>query len=309
VKYGTYTGYGTDFYETTEGVAEIVNLAIALGRPILVEGEAGCGKTRLAYSISTELGLGHPTVLRIKSTTQAKDLLYRFDALRRLQEVQNPALAHRASFVYPYISLQPLGRAIQEGRPRVVLIDEVDKADIDFPNDLLDVLDEFVFDIEDLPQEESERCEHEHGFSRTVRSVGGQRPIVVITSNREKQLPEPFLRRCLYLELVFPKDEPLLAKIVRKNMGADLERVSEELLKAAVRKFLEVRNKAIAIGADQKTPATSELIDWIKALYWRGQGPEQIEKGKLRPPYWQMLFKTMADLHAYEAQTAEAQTA
>jgi MoxR-like ATPase len=304
VNYRTYTGHGTDFYETTDAVAEIVNLAIALGRPILVEGEAGCGKTQLAHSISIELGLGHPTVLRIKSTTQAKDLLYRFDALRRLQEVQNPALAERASFVYPYISLQPLGRAVHEGRPGVVLIDEVDKADIDFPNDLLDVLDEFVFDIEDLPQEESERCMREHGFSRRVRSVGGLRPIVVITSNREKQLPEPFLRRCLYLELVFPKDELLLGKIVRKNIGADMKPLSEELVKAAVRKFLEVRSKAIAVGADQKTPATSELIDWIKALYWRKQRPEQIETGDLRPPYWQMLFKTMADLHAYEAQTA-----
>jgi MoxR-like ATPase len=258
VKHRTYTGRGTDFYVTTKAVAEMVNLAIALGRPILVEGEAGCGKTQLAYSISTELGLGHPTVLRIKSTTQAKDLLYRFDALRRLQEVQNPALAERARFVYPYISLQPLGRAIQEGRPCVVLIDEVDKADIDFPNDLLDVLDEFVFDIEDLPQEESERCMREYGFSRTVSSAGGLKPIVVVTSNREKQLPEPFLRRCLYLELVFPKDEILLSKIVSKNMGADLERVSEELVKASVRKFLEVRNKAIAVGADQKAPATSE---------------------------------------------------
>lgn len=308
MKYKRYRGNATDFYETSEAVAEIVNLAIALGRPILVEGEAGCGKTQLAYSISAELGLGQPTVLRIKSTTQAKDLLYRFDALRRLQEVQNPALAKRASFVYPYISLQPLGRAIQKGRSCVVLIDEVDKADIDFPNDLLDVLDEFVFDIEDLPEEESERCKREHGFSRTVSSTGGQRPIVVITSNREKQLPEPFLRRCLYLELVFPSDELLLGKIVRKNMGGDVERVSQELVKAAVRKFLQVRNKAIAVGADQKTPATSELIDWIKVLYWRGQQVEQIDKGELRPPYWRILFKTMADLRAYEAQTEEAQT-
>jgi MoxR-like ATPase len=304
VKYQTYTGRGTDFYKTTDAVAEIVNLAIALGRPILVEGEAGCGKTQLAYSISTELRLGHPTVLRIKSTTQAKDLLYRFDALRRLQEVQNPAFAERASFVYPYISLQPLGRAIQEGRPCVVLIDEVDKADIDFPNDLLDVLDEFVFDIEDLPQEESERCAREHGFSRRVKSVGGLKPIVIITSNREKQLSEPFLRRCLYLELVFPEDELLLGKIVRKNMGADLAHVSEELVKAAVRKFLEVRFKAKAVGADQKIPATSELIDWIKVLYWRRQKPEQIAKSELRPPYWQTLCKTMSDLHVYEVQTA-----
>jgi MoxR-like ATPase len=224
--------------------------------------------------------------------------------LRRLQESQNQNLAARASFVYPYISLQPLGRAIQAGHPTVVLLDEVDKADIDFPNDLLDVL-EFAFDIEDLPDEESAQCARERGFSRTVRSVPGLRPIVVITSNREKQLPEPFLRRCLYLELVFPNDELLLTKIVRKNTGVGPERLSEELIKSAVRKFIEVRGKAIAVGADQKPPATSELIDWIKVLHWRGQEPEQIAKGELRPPYWEILFKTKADLHAYKAQTAD----
>jgi MoxR-like ATPase len=305
VNYRAYPGHNTAFYETTSAVADVVNLAISLGRPILVEGEAGCGKTQLAHSISSELGLGRPTVLRIKSTTQAKDLLYRFDALRRLQESQNPKLAARASFVYPYISLQPLGRAIQAGQPGVVLLDEVDKADIDFPNDLLDVLDEFTFDIEDLPDEESEQCARERGFSRTVSSVRDLRPIVVITSNREKQLPEAFLRRCLYLELVFPSDEVLLTTIVRKNIGVDPERLSEELVQIAVRKFIEVRGKAIAIGADQKPPATSELIDWIKVLHWRGQESEEIAKSDLRPPYWEMLFKTKTDLHAYKAQTTD----
>src|SRR5215472_9445537 len=124
MSYGTYTGRGTDFYETTPPVAETVNLAIRLERPLLVEGEAGCGKTQLARSIAVELGLGEPIAIRVKSTTEAKDLLYRFDALRRLQEVQNKRLADRAAFAYPYITLQPLGLAIQAGRPAVVLIDE-----------------------------------------------------------------------------------------------------------------------------------------------------------------------------------------
>lgn len=304
MSYGTYTGNGTNFYETTSAVAEVVNLAIALGRPILVEGEAGCGKTQLARSVAVELKLGEPVSLRIKSTTQAKDLLYRFDALRRLQEAQNPKLGSQAMFVYPYISLQPLGLAIHQGRQSVVLIDEVDKADIDFPNDLLDVLDEFVFDIEDLPEAENDACMRERGFGRRVRSAGGGKPIVIITSNREKQLPEPFLRRCLYLELMFPKDEALLSKIVRKNIGSESGRLPEDLIRSAVRKFLEVRDQALAVGADQKPPATSELIDWVRALYWRGERAESVTAGALQPPYWRLLFKTMSDLRTYEARTS-----
>jgi MoxR-like ATPase len=300
--YGTYTGRGTDFYETNEAVAETINLAIQLERPLLVEGEAGCGKTLLARSISVELGLGEPIAIRIKSTTEARDLLYRFDALRRLQEVQNPRFEEHAAFVYPYISLQPLGLAIQVGRPSVVLIDEIDKADIDFPNDLLDVLDEFAFDIEDLPEAESGRAEERWGFGRHVRSDTGVRPIVVITSNREKQLPEPFLRRCLYLQLEFPDDEALLASIVRKNLSLDPRSLSEELIRAAVGKFLEVRKKAQAVGADQKLPATSELIDWIKILTWKGHTPGTVGSSDLQPPYVELLFKTAADLRAYRAQ-------
>jgi MoxR-like ATPase len=300
--YGTYTGRGTDFYETTEDVAETVNLAIRLRRPLLVEGEAGCGKTQLARSISVELELDEPIAIRIKSTTEARDLLYRFDALRRLQEVQNRRFEERASFIYPYISLQPLGLAIKAGRPAVVLIDEIDKADIDFPNDLLDVLDDFAFDIEDVPQAESEQARERLGFGRHVSSDSDVRPIVVITSNREKQLPEPFLRRCLYLQLKFPEDEGLLARIVRKNLSVDPRSLSEELIHAAVEKFLEVRERAQAVGADQKLPATSELIDWIKILTWKGLTPGTIGGSGSQPPYVELLFKTAADRLAYKTQ-------
>jgi MoxR-like ATPase len=303
MSYRAYTGHGTDFYETTDAVAETVNLAIKLQRPILVEGEPGCGKTLLARSIAAELKLGEPIGLRIKSTTQARDLLYRFDALRRLQEVQNPNRIDQSQYVYPYINLQPLGLAIQSGRPCVVLIDEIDKADIDFPNDLLDVLDEFAFDIEDLPQAESDLCMNQSGFGRRVKGVTDTKPIVVVTSNREKQLPEPFLRRCLYLELLFPNDRQQLASIVRKNLGPEAGDLADNLVEAAVRKFVELREKAKAVGADQKPPATSELIDWVRILHWRQTKPDEIAGSDFKPPYYAMLFKTAGDLRKFEGQT------
>jgi MoxR-like ATPase len=184
MSYRQFTGNGTSFYLATPDTAEIVNLAVALGRPILVEGEAGCGKTLLARAISVELGLGEPISISVKSTSRAKDLLYRFDALRRLQDSQGGD-RKKARNIYPYISLQPFGAAIQSGRPCVVLVDEIDKADIDFPNDLLDVLGEFQFDIEELPEEEKEEAIKHGGFSRHVKHTSDDRPIVVVTSNRE----------------------------------------------------------------------------------------------------------------------------
>ena len=129
--YADFTGKRSAHYVAAPHTATIVNLAIRLGRPLLVEGEAGCGKTRLAAAIAEELGVGL-TAMTVKSTSQARDLLYRFDALRRLQDAQDPANT-AARQVPPYIELEPLGHAIREGKPQVVLIDEVDKADIDFP--------------------------------------------------------------------------------------------------------------------------------------------------------------------------------
>src|SRR5262249_32598755 len=156
----------------------------------------------------------------------------------------------------------------------------------DFPNDLLDVLDEFAFDIDELPEEEDAICRETRRFGRTIKTEQMLRPIVVITSNREKQLPEPFLRRCLYLELGFPKQPELLASIVRKNFGASGADLSNDLIKAAVEKFIEVRERARASGADQKLPATSELIDWVRILNWRQQPLESIRATGPHPPYY-----------------------
>jgi MoxR-like ATPase len=303
-----YTGTATDFYVAPPDVADKVNLAVALNRPVLVEGEPGCGKTMLAYSVAAEKGLGRPVKIAVKSTSRAQDLLYRVNALRRLQDAQSPN-SERAQFIYPYLSLGPLGRAIQEGRRAVVLIDEVDKADIDFPNDLLDVLDDFTFQIEDLPEEEEELCRKEKGFGRTVSvGAGGQRPIVFITSNREKRLPEPFLRRCLYVRLRFPDTAEELTEIVLKNTRQTTVEINRGLLDAAVAAFRRVR--ASAVGTAQKPPTTSELIDWVKILHWREAATDDLKGDTLLPPYWELLFKNMADLDAHKtlAEARQKQT-
>jgi MoxR-like ATPase len=296
-----YRGDRTGFYVAAPDVADTVNLAVHLRRPLLVEGEPGCGKTRLADSIADELGLGPPVRISVKSTSRARDLLYRMDALKRLQDAQN-VQNQRAQSIHPYLSLGPLGRAIHEGRRRVVLIDEIDKADIDFPNDLLDVLDTFTFQVEDLPEEEEEAAlAREGGFGRTVQASPGAEPVVVITSNREKRLPEPFLRRCLYVHLRFPEEAGTLREIVRKNLDED---VGEALLEAAVQSFRAVRDGALSVDA-QKPPTTSELIDWVRILHWKQADPAVLRGAGGFPPHWQTLFKTLADLEAYR-KVAEA---
>lgn len=301
--YAEFTGIRSPSYVAAPHTGEIVNLAIRLGRPLLVEGEAGCGKTRLAFAIAEELRIGL-IVMTVKSTSQAKDLLYRFDALRRLQDAQDPKNldAHQ---VHPYIDLEPLGHAIREGKPVVVLIDEVDKADIDFPNDLLDVLDRFEFDIEDLPRREDEACRMRLGFGRHVTAPeGGVRPVVLITSNREKQLPEPFLRRCLYVQLDFPTDPAMLAEIVRKNLDARQDQVSDTLIAGAVERFCRIRERGRELGM-QKLPATSELVDWVRVLHWQGRKAESVSPDALGSTDQAVLFKIRQDIERYRARTAD----
>jgi MoxR-like ATPase len=300
-----FTGEKAKKYIAGGEIKRLVNLALALGRPILVEGEPGCGKTSLASAIAEDLDLGPPIEITVRSTSQAKDLLYRFDALRRLQDVQGHE-KQEAQHVFPYITLEPLGRAIAEGKRCVVLIDEIDKADIDFPNDLLEVLDRFRFTIDDLPAEEDPLCRQQRHFGRMVEGPkDGKRPIVVITSNREKQLPEPFLRRCLYLFIRFPEDSKVLAEIVGRNVGrrenggsAESEGISVELIEAAVKRFLSVRRKSLELAA-QKPPAIGELIDWIHALHFERIPPADLGASELHPALYQILFKTIRDLQGY----------
>jgi MoxR-like ATPase len=294
----TYTGRDTDFYVASAEMADVVNLAAKLRRPLLVEGEPGCGKTQLAYSIAAEKKLGDVLKISVKSTSRAQDLLYRFNALRRLQEAQDRE-NKQARLVHPYLSLGPLGNVIYKRERRVVLIDEIDKADIDFPNDLLEVLDTFEFQIDDLPPEEEAECLAAKGFGRTVKGDRLAPPIVVITSNREKRLPEPFLRRCLYLRVRFPETVEALREIVRRNAHGSLSDLADDVLNALIAAFLRVRG--LAVGATQKPPTTSELIDWVQIVHWKGVTPESLASEPHRPPQWTALFKTMADLDTYDA--------
>ena len=299
-----YTGTGTEFYRAPIGIANTVNLAIELGRPLLVEGEPGCGKTQLAYSIAAEKGLELIKV-SVKSTSEARELLYLYDSLRRLQDAQDAQSKVKPR--YHYITLGPLGRAINSVQQCVVLIDEVDKADVDFPNDLLDVLDTFSFqipDLADLTEAEEKLCRKEKGFGYQVEAQSATRPIVIITSNREKQLPEPFLRRCLYIHLEFPKEAQDLEHIVRMNIAPGTMKwtpraLNDEILNAAISSFMNIRRLSINSEV-RKLPTTSELIDWVRILHLMKQsGKIVLDKGAY-PPYWNLLFKAKQDLDAYD---------
>ena len=285
--------------------AKVVDIAIKLQRPLLVEGEAGCGKTQLAYAIASQLGLEGPIRIQVKSTSQAKDLFYRFDALGRLQDSQNVIHREKAQWVYKYISLEPFGEAIRSGQKCVVLIDEIDKADIDFPNDLLDVLDENHFQVDDLPASEETAARADIGYGRQVSSPSAVKPIVVITSNQEKSLPEAFLRRCIFLELSFPADSAVLNQIVGINLKKrGVDNISESLIASAVKSFLNIREGADRHNA-QKKPATAELIDWVHALHWRGNADGAVQG--ITPPYWRLLFKCAQDIRQHQ-RLAETET-
>lgn len=262
-------------YLAETGLVEAVNIALNLCQPLLVTGEPGCGKTQLAWSIADDLGLGEPLVFSTRSTSKAQDLLYSYDAVGRFHDIQSRV--ERASQAAPYIRYEALGRAILEGRPRVVLVDEIDKAPRDFPNDLLWQLDKMEFDVPELP--EGER-----------RKVAQVRPIVLITSNSERQLPAPFLRRCVFHHIEFPSTEQL-ERIVRERLGSDGP--DARLISVAVERFERVRQ----LQGLRKKPATGELLSWIVALTRREVTPAELARTALREtPLWQALIKDREDL-------------
>lgn len=259
---------GTDTYLTNEALEAAVNCALSLERPLLVKGEPGTGKTLLAEAIAE--GLGAPLLRwHVKSTTRAQDGLYVYDTVQRLYdsrfgEGDVKDIAH-------YIKLGPMGAAFESEERTVLLIDEVDKADIEFPNDLLHELDRMRFLINETGREVAAK----------------QRPVVIITSNNEKELPDAFLRRCVFHFIDFPEQERM-ERIVRVH-HPDLD---EQLLTQALKAFYALRKQQRL----RKRPSTSELVDWIAALRAAGVTEVLMEKNL---PFLGALLKKEQDLEAF----------
>jgi len=269
---------GTDKYIVSPELRDVVNVAIALQRPLVVKGEPGTGKTLLAHNIAKALNK-KLLVWHIKSTTKAKDGLYVYDTVQRLNDARFGE--GNVSDVKHYLRMGSLGQSFTADEQVVLLIDEVDKADIEFPNDLLNELDEMNFHV----LETDERISARH------------RPIVIITSNSEKELPDAFLRRCIFHYIEFP-DRDLMMQIV----GVHHPALSDSLLQQALERFYELRR----IETLRKKPSTSELIDWLQVLVAAGVTADQLED---KLPFLGVLMKKETDVETYMKQaTAGANT-
>jgi MoxR-like ATPase len=280
---GEYDTHGHPLYPylPNEDMVEAVNLATYLKRPLLIKGEPGCGKTRLARAVAYELDLPYEA-WHVKSTSRARDGLYTYDTVGRLRDAQLATMKHAKDqdTVFTddpmhYVKWGPLGRAFRSEQRTVVLIDEIDKADIDFPNDLLLELDERRFVIDEVA-------------GQGIRAK--EPPIVFITSNDEKDLPDAFLRRCLFHYVRFPEPNRL-----REIVNAHFPDAPQPLIDAAVERFTVLRQEMYKEKGDAgKKASTSELIDWFAVLYHYPLDDTLTKlKGKL--PYASVLLKSWDD--------------
>ena len=266
---------GSDRYLVSRSLSMAVNAAIVLEKPLLIKGEPGTGKTVLAEAVAESLGADLIS-WHIKSTTKAQQGLYEYDAVARLRDSQlgDP----RVGDINHYIRRGKLWQAFAASQRPVLLIDEIDKADIEFPNDLLLELDRMEFDV----------------YETGERIKARQRPVVIITSNNEKELPDAFLRRCFFHYIRFP-DKAEMQAIVQLHHP----NLKESLLGEAMDLFFELRN----VEGLRKKPSTSELLDWIRLLLADDIAPEALrsrEPGKLVPALYGALLKTEQDLHLFE---------
>jgi MoxR-like ATPase len=266
---------GSAEYVSTDDLTLAVNAAITLQRPLLVKGEPGTGKTMLAVQVAKSLGV--PLLeWHIKSTTKAQQGLYEYDAVSRLRDSQLGD--ERVHDIHNYIVKGMLWQAFTQDRPCVLLIDEVDKADIEFPNDLLRELDRMEFYV----------------YETRELVKAKQRPIVFITSNNEKELPDAFLRRCFFHYIRFP-DKETMEKIVHVHFPT----LKKSLLKEAMEVFFEVRE----VPGLKKKPSTSELLDWLKLLLAEDIPPEALhskDRKSIIPPLHGALLKNEQDVHLFE---------
>ncbi len=274
---------GTDTYVATPDLMLAVNAAVTLARPLLIKGEPGTGKTMLAEEVAR--ALGRPLMQwHIKSTTKAQQGLYEYDAVSRLRDSQlgNERVADIAN----YIKRGVLWQAFDSERAAVVLIDEVDKADIEFPNDLLRELDRMEF----------------HVYETQETILARHRPTVIITSNNEKELPDAFLRRCFFHYIRFP-DKATMARIVDVHFPG----LKKDLLREALEVFFDLRD----IPGLKKKPSTSELLDWLKLLLAEDIPPEALrssDKKIIVPPLYGALLKNEQDVHLFERVAFMART-
>lgn len=265
---------GTDDYVATDDLKVAVNAAIALERPLLVKGEPGTGKTELARQISDALGL-EMLEWNIKSTTKAQQGLYEYDAVSRLRDSQLGD--ERVNDVRNYIRQGKLWQAFTADERVVLLIDEIDKADIEFPNDLLQELDKMEF--------------HVYETGETV--VAKHRPIIIITSNNEKELPDAFLRRCFFHYIRFPDTETM-----QKIVDVHFPNIKQDLLTEALTQFYKIRETPNL----KKKPSTSEVLDWLKLLLSEDLSAEVLRKDAALnlPKMHGALLKNEQDVHLFE---------
>jgi MoxR-like ATPase len=266
--------HGTDSYVATDDLQMAVNAAVILQRPLLIKGEPGTGKTMLAEQVADALGM--PLIQwHIKSTTKAQQGLYEYDAVSRLRDSQ---LGGDISDISQYISKGKLWQSFASEQKSVLLIDEIDKADIEFPNDLLLELDKMEF--------------HVYETGETIKAIN--RPVIIITSNNEKELPDAFLRRCFFHFIKFPEVETM-KEIIRVHYPD----IQSSLVQDALEVFFEVRG----IPGLKKRPSTSELLDWLKLLM-SDDIPDEVlknrDQSKAIPPLYGALLKNEQDVQLLE---------